>query len=443
MNVKEFIFNTSGVEIYQIPNFLTPDECNHLCERIDQHSQRSEVAGAGNQSTTYTSSRTSQSVSFSNSDPSIQPINTRIADEVGYPLNHGETLQGHVYQEGQEFKDHNDFFVGDGFINHCLASGQRTWTVMVYLNDVAAGGHTEFPEIGRSFAPKKGTAVIWKNSDGQGTENAATLHCGAPVLKGKKYIITKWFRERIYSPSKDAQLAKEHHKGNSIQKKESTQNTSNELEAYVFDKKNNKVKIEYKDGIPNAMYQSNLDIPPITKEGFAKMPIPKSLFYRILAFYHEGLEHSKPEFDPKNNDDLRDFISSQESYYPTEMIWLTDEMKTIIFNGLEDILINWANKQLLKTHCYGIRSYKRGAQLKKHIDGFQTRIVSAILNIDQKVDEPWALQIDDHEGKEHEVYLEAGEMVLYESAVLSHGRVKPFKGDYFTNLFVHYIHREE
>jgi hypothetical protein len=79
------------------------------------------------------------------------------------------------------------------------------------------------------------------------------------------------------------------------------------------------------------------------------------------------------------------------------------------------------------------------AVLKKHTDGFETRIISAILNIDQDVDEPWALQIDDHSGKEHEVFLQPGEMCLYESAILRHGRVKPFKGNYFANLFVHYV----
>ena len=77
--------------------------------------------------------------------------------------------------------------------------------------------------------------------------------------------------------------------------------------------------------------------------------------------------------------------------------------------------------------------------MKKHIDGFETRIISAILNIDQDVEEPWALQIDDHNGIEHEVFLSPGEMCLYESATLEHGRVNPLIGNYYANLFVHYI----
>ena len=59
--------------------------------------------------------------------------------------------------------------------------------------------------------------------------------------------------------------------------------------------------------------------------------------------------------------------------------------------------------------------------------------------MDQRVDQPWALQIEDHQGREHEVLLRPGEMVLYESATLIHGRIKPFQGDYFANIFTHFL----
>ncbi|MEN0006383.1 MAG: 2OG-Fe(II) oxygenase [Bacteroidota bacterium] len=428
MLVKEFLFNNKGVEIYQIPNFLTEEECTHFCRKIEQKGRRSEVAGEGDVHSTYSDARTSKSALFGTDDEMVVRINQRMADEVGSWVTHAEQLSGHVYEEGQEFKDHTDFFSQESYVNHCLSSGQRTWTVMVYLNDVEEGGHTEFLEIGKSFAPKKGTAVIWKNADSKDEVNPATLHCGRPVLKGKKFILTKWFREHEFNPQEDARLAKQYHK-----------NHANKQGIFILDKFSNKVKIEYIDGVPNARFARKEDIPAYTATGFKKMPIPKSLYYRILFYYYEGREQARPEFDPNGNDEVNKFISSQEVRYPTEMIWLSDEMKSIIFDQLQDTLSSWSGKELERTYCYGIRSYKRGAQLIKHIDGYTTRIISAILNIDQKVDEPWALQIDDHNGVEHEVYLAPGEMVLYESATLMHGRVKPFNGDYFTNLFVHYI----
>ena len=57
-----------------------------------------------------------------------------------------------------------------------------------------------------------------------------------------------------------------------------------------------------------------------------------------------------------------------------------------------------------------------------HVDTLETHVVSAIINVDQKVVEDWPLIILDHEGHEQKVVMQAGDMVLYESAKLLHGR---------------------
>ncbi len=44
----------------------------------------------------------------------------------------------------------------------------------------------------------------------------------------------------------------------------------------------------------------------------------------------------------------------------------------------------------------------------------------------------------DLQGKKSEIILHPGEMLLYESAKMPHGRVKPFKGNFFDNVFVHF-----
>lgn len=73
--------------------------------------------------------------------------------------------------------------------------GQRTWTYIVYLNDVDFGGQTYFiyPDI--KIQPKAGTWIFWENLSG-GQPNLSTLHTGLPIELSKKYIFTKWFRER-------------------------------------------------------------------------------------------------------------------------------------------------------------------------------------------------------------------------------------------------------
>ncbi|KAJ1417314.1 hypothetical protein B484DRAFT_400891 [Ochromonadaceae sp. CCMP2298] len=50
----------------------------------------------------------------------------------------------------------------------------------------------------------------------------------------------------------------------------------------------------------------------------------------------------------------------------------------------------------------------------------------------------WALQIEDHEGQLREVVLQEGQMLIYESAKLAHGRLRPLQGDYYASLFLHY-----
>ena len=67
-----------------------------------------------------------------------------------------------------------------------------------------------------------------------------------------------------------------------------------------------------------------------------------------------------------------------------------------------------------------------------------THVISAILNVGQDVIDDWPLQILDHAGRMHEVVMAAGEMVLYESAKNVHGRLRPFNGNFFDNMFVHF-----
>lgn len=441
---RNYLFNLKGVTIYTLNNFLTDQECDYLCELVEHNPVRSGLAGEGEEQIDYSENRTSSTAYFNKEDRTMKLVDQKIAIELGIPLEYGEQTQGQIYQVGQEFKNHTDFFSNSSYINQGLVSGQRTWTVMIYLNEVAEGGYTEFPILGQTFIPKKGTAVIWKNSDGKGTENPATLHSGKPVRKGKKIIITKWFRENRWQPEVDIRQAKLHHERikNGLPKEQSLKVASikSSLIKEAINKKDiHPVKIEYVNGIPHARYKSKEDIPRLTEEGFKKMPIPPLVYGKIYAFYANGKLKETPEFNPTDNGHLSEYIASKEVEFPTKMIPLTEELRIIIFDGLQKTLEEWVGRKIERTHCYGIRTYNRGSVLKKHTDGFDTRIISAIINVDQGVNEPWALQIDDHQGIEHEVYLAPGEMVLYESAILRHGRIKPLNGDYYSNLFVHYV----
>lgn len=195
-------------------------------------------------------------------------------------------------------------------------------------------------------------------------------------------------------------------------------------------------------GIPHANYRTIDDIPHFTETGFTKVRVPKQLYQRLLNFYLDDEVTKTKEFDPKKPNHLSDYIWSDQVEYPAHLKLLPQNIVSYIFNGLMDIHRQWAGVEIEPTYCYGIREYSRGSVLKKHRDLIQTNVISSIINVAQEVEEPWALQIEDHSGHHHEVYMEPGEMVLYESATVMHGRENPLIGDSYANIFCHYVNLE-
>ena len=68
----------------------------------------------------------------------------------------------------------------------------------MYLNAVEQGGATIFPELGMEVLPQKGSALYFEYTNSRSAVDPRTLHGGAPVTGGEKWIVTKWMRERPY-----------------------------------------------------------------------------------------------------------------------------------------------------------------------------------------------------------------------------------------------------
>ena len=184
---------TEAAQVYYHTDFLSPATCNALIKMIDANRRPSSLLAnkAG------PSFRTSESCDMDRWSPSVQPIDESIANLLGIDPAMGETMQGQRYAPGQHFRAHHDFFhEGEEYWAAMKANGgQRTWTAMIYLNEVDEGGATWFPQAGIRVAPKRGLLLAWNNMNPDGSPNQRTLHEGMPVVKGTKYIVTKWFRE--------------------------------------------------------------------------------------------------------------------------------------------------------------------------------------------------------------------------------------------------------
>lgn len=174
--------------------FLAPDECAAIVALIDAARRPSTLAD----DLGYDAFRTSETCDLDPAQPAVAAVDAKIAALTGLDPAHGEPMQGQRYAVGQEFKPHTDYFEPNGpdFLRFCSVAGQRTWTVMIYLNEPEAGGATRFKTIAKTIQPEAGKLLAWNNLNPDGTVNGNTLHHGMKVRSGVKYIITKWFREK-------------------------------------------------------------------------------------------------------------------------------------------------------------------------------------------------------------------------------------------------------
>lgn len=177
--------------------FLSPEECTALIARIDDDRRPSTIADPNGDG----DFRTSETCDLTMADPFVAAIDEKLSAFAGIDPRHGEPIQGQRYAVGQEFKAHTDYFEPDGpdFARYCSAAGNRTWTLMVYLNAPSAGGATRFTKIGKTVQPEAGKLLAWNNRLGEGRYNPASMHHGMKVRSGIKYIITKWYRERPWA----------------------------------------------------------------------------------------------------------------------------------------------------------------------------------------------------------------------------------------------------
>lgn len=182
-----------------------------------------------------------------------------------------------------------------------------------------------------------------------------------------------------------------------------------------------------------------------THTGFQKVMAPKEIYDLLREYWqaNEGKER-KEGWQPTENQ-LYGLTRTNHWSSPTYMVWIDDArlgggewFRRRIWDEIRPIIQEWTGGVPLEpTSVYGIRVYTEGSILSPHVDR-QSLVSSAIINVDQDVDEAWPLEVYGRDGTAYNVTMQPGEMILYESHSLIHGRPFPLKGRYYANIFIHF-----
>ena len=181
-----------------------------------------------------------------------------------------------------------------------------------------------------------------------------------------------------------------------------------------------------------------------TTLGFHKARTPPKLMAEIITFWNDNVSPSKIHSIQNETWPVGNTYTNHWSS-PTKMLNLQDQsllgsgdaLRTKIWDATQDILQEWSGVELSPTSLYGVRVYTEGAVLAPHVDR-NPLVISGIINVAQNVQEDWPLEVIGHDGIAHNITMSVGDMILYESHSVIHGRPFPLNGDYFANVFVHF-----
>jgi prolyl 4-hydroxylase len=124
-------------------------------------------------------------------DPASHAINRRLAALTGTDVSQGEPMQILRYRPGQEYRPHLDFLD---------EPNRRVLTALIYLNDDYEGGETSFTSIGLNVKGRTGDVLVFRSQGPDGNVEPLSWHAGLPVIRGTKYLASRWIRERTFRP---------------------------------------------------------------------------------------------------------------------------------------------------------------------------------------------------------------------------------------------------
>lgn len=179
--------------VIRYPQFLSADECAHVATAAAPMLAPSTVIDSLTGQAREHPVRTAMAavIGPANEDLVMRAINHRLAAITGTAVEQGEPLSVMRYDVSQQYRMHIDALPGTG--------NQRIKTAIIYLNHGYEGGETLF-EHGPRIAGRQGDAIVFDNVKRDGSPDPVSRHAGLPIVRGVKWIATRWIRQAAYDP---------------------------------------------------------------------------------------------------------------------------------------------------------------------------------------------------------------------------------------------------
>lgn len=188
-------------EVYRVNGLLSRDECDYLICAAAPLLTPSLVVDPKKGKADHAQYRTSDGALFGlvDLDLVLIALYERLARAAGVDWANCELIGVLRYRPGQEYKPHHDYLPeDDNDYSEVKRAGQRAKTLLVSLNDSYEGGATVFPRLNLEFRGGVGDALVFANTDGDERPYPETLHAGAPVVQGEKWLLSLWCRSRRF-----------------------------------------------------------------------------------------------------------------------------------------------------------------------------------------------------------------------------------------------------
>ncbi|ALV06582.1 2OG-Fe(II) oxygenase [Roseateles depolymerans] len=192
----EVLMSLARPRVVVFGGLLTEEECDAIVAAASVRLARSETVATQKEGSEVNAARTSEGMFFERAESEVVArVEARIAALLNWPVRNGEGLQVLRYRTGAEYQPHYDYFDPRHASSKAILQrgGQRVGTLVMYLNTPTRGGATVFPDVKLDVMAQKGNAVFF--SYDRPEPGTLTLHGGAPVLEGEKWVATKWLRQ--------------------------------------------------------------------------------------------------------------------------------------------------------------------------------------------------------------------------------------------------------